>query len=63
MVYGKSGLVNNTSVSHYRLSIHLTMAIIIISIIFWLILNTKNNSKKIFFSIFQINFIYLIFLF
>ena len=45
----KSGLVNNTSVSHYRLSIHLTTAIIIISTIFWLIKNILSNKGKIFF--------------
>ena len=39
-----SGLVNNTTVSHYRLSLHLVLAVIIISLIFWLILNVKNNS-------------------
>ena len=56
----KSGLSNNTSVSHYRLSIHLTMAVVIISFIFWEILNIKNNSHKSFFSISKANFIYLI---
>ena len=30
----KSGLVNNVSVSHYRLSLHLSIAVIIISMIF-----------------------------
>ena len=47
----KSGLVNNVSVSHYRLSLHLSLALIIISIIFWLILNIKRNSFKSFFQI------------
>tara|TARA_Y100000591_G_scaffold332945_1_gene372585 strand:- start:4814 stop:5839 length:1026 start_codon:yes stop_codon:yes gene_type:complete len=47
----KSGLVNNVSVSHYRLSLHLSLALIIISIIFWLILNIKRNSFKNFFQI------------
>ena len=56
----KSGLTNNISVSHYRLSLHLSMAIIITSFIFWEILNIKNNSHKSFFSITKINFIYLI---
>ena len=37
----KSGLVNNTTVSHYRLSIHLITAITIISLIFWLIKNVN----------------------
>ena len=45
----KSGLVNDTTVSHYRLSLHLTIAIIIISLIFWQILNLRNKTLKIFF--------------
>ena len=47
----ESGLVNVTSVSHYRLSIHLSTAIIIISSIYWLILNTYFNKNKIFFKV------------
>ena len=43
----KSGLVNNITVSHYRLSLHLSLAFIIISMIFWLIINIKNNSLLI----------------
>ncbi len=46
----KSGLVNNVSVSHYRLSLHLTIALIIISLLFWMILNIKNRSNKVFFK-------------
>tara|TARA_B100001057_G_scaffold466310_1_gene523320 strand:- start:367 stop:1392 length:1026 start_codon:yes stop_codon:yes gene_type:complete len=45
----QSGLVTNTSVSHYRLSIHLSTAIIIISSIYWLILNSLSKQNKIFF--------------
>ena len=45
----KSGLVNNITVSHYRLSIHLTTAIIIISMIFWLLKNFINKKNKIFY--------------
>ncbi len=45
----QSGLVNDVTVSHYRLSIHLCTAMIIISSIFWLIINIKLNKKKIFF--------------
>ena len=44
----KSGLVNDITVSHYRLSIHLITAILIISMIFWLIKNLKHNKEKIF---------------
>ena len=51
----KSGLVNDVTVSHYRLSLHLTIAIIIISIIFWLLLNLKNNTKLKFFLITKSN--------
>ena len=47
----KSGLVNNVTVSHYRLSLHLVTALTIISIIFWLLLNIKNNTQIIIFSI------------
>ena len=46
----KSGLVNDISVSHYRLSIHLSNAILIISSIFWLIRNISANTKKKFFK-------------
>ena len=47
----QSGLVNDVTVSHYRLSIHLTTAVIIISSIFWLLRNIKSNSNKKFFKI------------
>ena len=46
----KSGLVHNTTVSHYRLALHLSIAIIIISTIFWLLKNINNKEKKIFFK-------------
>ena len=45
----KSGLINNISVSHYRLSLHLTVAFIIISAIFWILLNIKKNTISNFF--------------
>ena len=41
----QSGLVNDVTVSHYRLSLHLIIAVFIISIIFWMLLNSKNNYK------------------
>ena len=44
----KSGLVNDVTVSHYRLSIHLITAIIIISTIFWLIKNFIKKKIKFF---------------
>ena len=45
----KSGLVENTTVSHYRLAIHLNLAFILFSAIFWYFLNIRN--KKIKFSL------------
>jgi heme a synthase len=58
----KSGLVNDITVSHYRLSLHLTIAFIIISIIFWLIINIRRNTSKVFFNFSKNNlpFIFLI---
>ena len=60
----KSGLVNNITVSHYRLAIHLSMAIIIISSIFWLLKNFESKENKVFFSFSKYNlpFLSLIFL-
>ena len=52
----KSGLVENTTVSHYRLAIHLNLALILFSAIFWYFLNIKNKKNKIFFN-FNNNFI------
>ena len=46
----QSGLTINTSVSHYRLSLHLILAFIISSIIFWMILNLKSKFYKKFFD-------------
>ena len=46
----KSGLVNLVSVSHYRLSIHLSIAILIISSIFWLIKDVISKKNKKFFE-------------
>ena len=45
----KSGLVNNVSVSHFRLALHLTFALIIISTIFWLLKNIHEKKYKNFF--------------
>ncbi len=42
-----SGLVNRVDVSHFRLSLHLTTAFIILSLILWQILKlTKTNEKQ-----------------
>ena len=56
----KSGLVNDITVSHYRLSAHLFTAILIISSIFWLIKNASTNSNKVFFDFNQRNAPFLI---
>ena len=44
----KSGLVNDITVSHYRLSIHLSIAICNNFNIFWLILNIKSKKINLF---------------
>ena len=41
----KSGLISNTDVSHYRLALHLSIALIILSITFWFILQNFNIQK------------------
>ena len=41
----KSGLINNTDVSHYRLALHLIIALIILSITFWFILQNFDIKK------------------
>jgi len=41
----KSGLVSVTDVSHYRLAAHLSLAIIIYSLIFWGLLNYESKFK------------------
>jgi|TARA_B100001093_G_scaffold505535_2_gene563046 heme a synthase len=46
----KSGLTNNVTVSHYRLSIHLFIAFIILSSLFWHLLNFINKTNRSFFS-------------
>jgi len=40
-----SGLIQNNDVSHFRLSIHLTLALFILSLIFWFILNVYKIKK------------------
>ena len=63
----QSGLVDNTTVSHYRLAVHLFFAFLILSQIFWYLNNITTQKNKIFFnfnnSFFSIKlFILLIFL-
>lgn len=55
-----SGLVSDITVSHYRLSIHLSTAILIISLIFWLLLNITFKKKKNFFRFTNNNFPFLV---
>ena len=43
----KSGLIENTDVSHYRLALHLSIALIILSLIFWFILENLKIKKFI----------------
>lgn len=42
----KSGLVNEPRVSHYRLALHLSTALITISMIWWLILDIQAQHKQ-----------------
>ena len=56
----KSGLINNVTVSHYRLSIHLSTAILIASSMFWLIMNVKRKESRIFFKFSKGNLPFLI---
>ena len=41
----KSGLVSETDVSHFRLAAHLSLAIIIYSLIFWALLNYDSKFR------------------
>ena len=58
----QSGLVNDVTVSHYRLSVHLTIAIIILALIFWNCLNIKNDNYKNFFRMSKKNVPYFFFI-
>ena len=41
----ESGLINDTDVSHYRLALHLSVAFLILSIVFWFILENLDIKK------------------
>jgi len=56
----KSGLVNNVTVSHFRLSLHLSLAFLIISLIFWNLLNIRKKLFKPFLLNNKNNYIFLI---
>ena len=47
----QSGLVDKTTVSHFRLAIHLNVALILFVSIFWYFLNVLKTNKKYFFKI------------
>ena len=53
----ESGLVDDVTVSHYRLAIHLFTAVIILSILYWSFLNYSNKTTKKFFSFIKNNLI------
>ena len=59
-----SGLVDRVDVSHFRLSVHLLIAFIILSLIFWnyLKIKVKINNQNTINSIFSFNFFLLIFI-
>ena len=58
----KSGLINNVDVSHFRLSLHLITALIIYSLIFWLLLNCENDLIKFRFNLVNYGLIILLFM-
>ena len=63
----QSGLVDNVTVSHYRLATHLNLALILFTATFWYLLNLKNLANKKFFNFSRKNnyvkiFIVLVFL-
>ena len=59
-----SGLINRVDVSHFRLSVHLIVAFIIMSLILWnlLKLNLKNDNQLRLHYFFPLTFLFLIFL-
>jgi len=59
-----SGLIDKVDVSHFRLSVHLIVAFIIMSLILWnlLKLNLKNDNQLRLHYFFPLTFLFLIFL-
>ena len=55
----KSGLTNDITVSHYKLSLHLVIALVIISSIFWVIKNLQEKKRKYFFNFSRQNLFFL----
>ncbi len=58
----ESGLVHNITVSHFRLSLHLFFAFLIISFLIWNYLNFKKNENKDFFNLKNVSSKILLFL-
>ena len=59
-----SGLIENNDVSHFRLSIHLSLALFILCLIFWFILSLFNTMKfESKFSNFFLLFIFILIIF
>jgi cytochrome c oxidase assembly protein subunit 15 len=58
-----SGLTQDVTVSHYRLPIHLTTAILIISMLFWLIRNISSQRYRAFFVFSKKNLLFQILIF
>ncbi len=59
-----SGLIDRVDVSHFRLSIHLLLAFLILSLIFWnyLKIKVKSNFQNTINIIFPLSFLFLVFL-
>jgi cytochrome c oxidase assembly protein subunit 15 len=59
-----SGLIDRVDVSHFRLSIHLLVAFLILSLIFWnyLKIKVKNNFQNTINIMFPFSFLFLVFL-
>ena len=51
-----SGLTNDVTVSHYRLAMHLSMAFIIVSLMYWNYLSFISNKKKSLLKNFNFNY-------
>ena len=58
-----SGLTTNTSVSHYRLALHLSVAFIILSLIFWTLINFKKKTISRFFINKRTNYLFYFLIF
>ncbi len=58
-----SGLTNNIHVSHYRLALHLSVAFIILNLIFWTILNLQKKTLSNFFINKKTNFLFYFLIF